>query len=163
MRISTDGFIDIRAHVKVRTPGIHDFKVEPMPEAEAMAFLLSHSFPGYRRIVRPLSPRERRALKRASWADLVNERMSIVDRVWRDITAPVSPPSDPEEPELVQIVRMDGEWDVFPVHPQMIECGIMHRRRQAMGNRPSYEPDEASGSGNHRSSPSEWSCSRKPG
>ncbi len=86
MRISTDGFIDIRTHTKVRTPGLHEVKLDPMPEAEAVAFLLSHSFPGHRRIVRPLSPRERIALKRASWADSVNERMSIVDRVWRDIT-----------------------------------------------------------------------------
>ena len=76
MRISTDGFIDIRTTVKVRTPGLHNVKIDPMPEAEAVAFLLSHSFPGHRRIVRPLTPRERIKLKRASWADSVSERMS---------------------------------------------------------------------------------------
>jgi len=115
MRISTDGFIDVRIHTKVRTPGNHEFEVDPMPEAEAMAFLLSHSFPGHRRIVRPLTPRERRKLKRASWADSVNDRMSLVDLVWRSITAPAFPPSNPEEPELVQVVRVEGEW-AYPIY-----------------------------------------------
>ncbi len=41
MRISTDGFIDLRA-TKVRTPGdhMHDHDLDPVPEAEAVAFLL---------------------------------------------------------------------------------------------------------------------------
>jgi hypothetical protein len=124
MRISTDGFIDIRMHTKVRTPGIYDVKLDPMPEAEAVAFLLSHSFPGHRRIVRPLTPRERRALKRASWADSVGERMSAVDRIWRDITAPVPSPSDPEEPELIQIVRVEGEW-AYPIYLAGVETRVM--------------------------------------
>ena len=124
MRISTDGFIDISTHTKVRTPGFHEIKMDPMPEAEAVSFLLSHSFPGYRRIVRPLTPRERRALKRASWADSVNERMSIVDRVWRDITTPVHPPSDQDNPELVQIVRVEGEW-AYPIYLAGVETRVM--------------------------------------
>jgi len=126
MRISTDGFIDIRTHTKVRTPGVYEIKIDPMPEAEAVAFLLSHSFPGHRRIVRPLSARDRRALKRASWADSVNERMSIVDRVWREISAPVPPPSDPEEPELIQIVRVQGEW-TYPIYLAGVETRVMPR------------------------------------
>jgi hypothetical protein len=124
MKISTDGFIDIRTYTKVRTPGIHEIRMDPMPETEAVAFLLSHSFPGHRRIVRPLTARERRALKRASWADSVNERMSIVDRVWRDITRPVHSPSDPEVPELIQIVRVEGEW-AYPIYLAGVETRVM--------------------------------------
>jgi len=124
MRISTDGFIDIRMHTKIRTPGANEIKMDPMPEAEAVAFLLSHSFPGHRRIVRPLTQRERRGLKRASWADSVGERMSIVDRVWRDITAPVPSPLNEDEPELVQIVRVTGEW-VYPIYLHGVETRVM--------------------------------------
>ncbi|MCJ7629306.1 MAG: hypothetical protein MUO50_13080 [Longimicrobiales bacterium] len=126
MRISTDGFIDIRTHTKIRTPGLHEVRLDPMPEAEAVAFLLSHSFPGHRRIVRPLSSRERIALKRASWADSVNERMAVVDRVWRDITRPVPPPFDQEEPELIQIVRVEGEW-AYPIYLAGVETRVMPR------------------------------------
>ena len=126
MRISTDGFIDLRTHMKVRTPGIYEAKMDPMPEAEAMAFLLSHSFPGHRRIVRPLTSRERMALKRASWAVSVNERMSIVDRVWREITRPVPSPSGPDEPELIQIVRVEGEW-AYPIYLAGVETQVMPR------------------------------------
>ncbi len=126
MRISTDGFIDIRRHTKVRTPGFYEVEFDPMPEVEAMAFLLSHSFPGHRRIVRPLSSRERRRLKRASWADSVNERMSLVDRVWRDISTPIPPPSDPDEPELVQIVRVEGGW-AYPLYLAGVETRVLPR------------------------------------
>ena len=124
MRISTDGFIDLRAYSKVRTPGYHEVEMDPMPEVEAMAFLLSHSFPGHRRIVRPLTLRERKKLKRASWADSINERMSLVDLVWRAITSPVPPPSDPEEPELIQIVRVEGEW-AYPIYLAGVETRVM--------------------------------------
>ena len=124
MKISTDGFIDIRASHKIRTPGFYEVDLDPMPEAEAMAFLLSHSFPGYRRIVRPLSQRERMKLRRASWADSVNERMCLVDRVWRDVTTPVPPPADPEEPELIQVVRVEGEW-AYPIYLAGVETRVM--------------------------------------
>ena len=124
MRISTDGFTDIRTTVKVRTPGLHNVRIDPMPEAEAVAFLLSHSFPGHRRIVRPLTPRERIKLKRASWADSVSERMCLVDRVWRDITSPVPSPLDPEEPELVQIVSVEGGW-AYPIYLAGVETRVM--------------------------------------
>ena len=124
MRISTDGFIDFRTSVKVRTPGYHEAKMDPMPEAEAMAFLLSHSFPGHRRIVRPLTQRERMKLKRASWADSVNERMCLVDRVWRDITTPVPSPADPDVPELVQVVSVEGAW-AYPIYLAGVETRVM--------------------------------------
>ena len=115
MRISTDGFIDVRDHRRVRTPGAFEVELDPMPEAEAVAFLLSHSFRGHRRIVRPMTARERRKLRRASWADSINERMSLLDQVWRGITKAVPPPRKASEPELVQIVRIDDEWS-FPIY-----------------------------------------------
>jgi hypothetical protein len=124
MRISTDGFIDIADYRRVRTPGYYEVKMDPMPEAEAVAFLLSHSFPGHRRIVRPLTPRERMRLKRASWADSINERMSLLDQVWRGITKPVSPPRDQEKPELVQVVRVEGEW-AYPIYLDGTETRVL--------------------------------------
>jgi hypothetical protein len=132
MRISTDGFIDVRSSTKIRTPGYYEVEMDPMPEAEAMSFLLSHSFPGHRRIVRPLTHRERMRLKRASWADSVNERMSLVDRVWRDITTPVPPPLDPEEPELVQVVRVEGEW-AYPLYLAGVETRVLPTGGTPMG------------------------------
>lgn len=115
MRISTDGFIDVRDHRRVRTPGFFEVQTDPMPEAEAVAFMLSHSFPGHRRIVRPLTPRERAKLRVASWADSINERMGLLDNVWRGITKAVPSPLDPANPELVQVVRVDGEW-AYPIY-----------------------------------------------
>ena len=104
MRIAPVGYIDLSDARHVRTPGLHTDTVEPVPEEEALAFLLSHSFSGHRRIARPLSVEERRRIRLAIWADSVSERMVLIDRVWRAITVPVSPPKDPSEPELVQIV-----------------------------------------------------------
>ena len=115
MRISADGFIDLRDKTRVRTPGYHEVKADPMPETEAVAFLLSHSFPGHRRIVRSLTSRERARLRMASWADSISERMSLLDKVWRGITRPVPSPMDPTTPELVQIVRVDGDW-AYPIY-----------------------------------------------
>ncbi|MEX2467649.1 MAG: hypothetical protein WD995_12120 [Gemmatimonadota bacterium] len=105
MRIATDGYIDLSDTRRVRTPGIHTETVEPVPEGEALAFLLSHSFPGHRRVVRPLSVEERRRIRLALWADSVSERMALVDRVWRAITVSVPGPKNPSEPELIQIIR----------------------------------------------------------
>lgn len=104
MRIHADGYIDLRDPRRVRTPGLVQKEVEPSPEDEAVSFLLSHAFPGHRKIVRPLSTNHRRRIRLARWADSVQERMNLVDRVWRDITEPVLPPSDPDTPELVQVV-----------------------------------------------------------
>lgn len=115
MKISTDGFIDIRDHRRIRTPGYFEDDMDPMPEAEAVAFLLSHSFPGHRRIVRPMTPRERTRLRMASWADSINQRMALLDKVWRGITKAVPSPLDPNTPELIQIVRVDGEW-AYPIY-----------------------------------------------
>jgi hypothetical protein len=105
MRIATDGYIDLTDARHVRTPGIHVDNVLPAPEGEALAFLLSHDFPGHRRIVRPMSEDERKRIALARWADSVSERMAIVDRVWRAITIPVSPPSRTDKPQLVQVLR----------------------------------------------------------
>jgi hypothetical protein len=115
MRISADGFIDLRDKTRVRTPGYHEVNADPMPETEAVAFLLSHSFPGHRKIVRSLTSRERARLRMASWADSINERMSLLDKVWRAITRPVPSPMDPTTPELAQIVRVDGDW-AYPIY-----------------------------------------------
>jgi hypothetical protein len=115
MRISADGFIDLRDKPKIRTPGYYEVRADPMPEAEAIAFLLSHSFPGHRKIVRPPTPRERARLRVASWADSVSERMSLLDKVWRGMTRSVPSPRDPSTPELVQIVRVDGDW-AYPIY-----------------------------------------------
>lgn len=115
MRISTDGFIDVRDHRRVRTPGFFETNTDPMPEAEAVAFLLSHSFRGHRKIVRPMTSRERGKLRLASWAGSINERMALLDKVWRGITREVPPPMDPAGPELVQIVRVDGDW-AYPIY-----------------------------------------------
>jgi hypothetical protein len=109
MRVATDGYIDIRDERRVRTPGFHDDSVEPMPEGEALAFLLSHSFPGHRRMVRSLSTAERRQIRLAAWADSVSERMALVDRVWRAITEPMVPLAGHDGPQFVQVVQY-GHW-----------------------------------------------------
>jgi hypothetical protein len=85
-----------------------------MPEGEALAFLLSHSFPGHRRMVRALTHDQRSRIRLAAWADSVSERMSLVDRIWRAVTEPVLPPSNPGEPELVQVVQLGG-W-AYPIY-----------------------------------------------
>lgn len=114
MRIATDGYIDLTDARHVRTPGAHTDNVEPLPEGEALSFLLSHDFPGHRRVVRPLSLEECKRMALARWADSVSERMAIVDRVWRAITVPVQAPSNPAEPELIQILRFrDRDYPLY--------------------------------------------------
>lgn len=113
MRISTDGFIDTRDSRRVRTPGLHADSVDPMPEGAALAFLLTHNFPGHRRIVRSMTVDERRRIQLAAWADSVSERMALVDRVWRAITEPVVPPVDAREPQVIQVVQF-GPW-AYPI------------------------------------------------
>ena len=114
MRIAADGYIDLRDSRRVRTPGFHDPGVEPVPEAEAIAFLLSHSFRGHRRVIRPMSVDERKRIRLALWADSVSERMTLVDRVWRAITEPVMPPANKQGPHLVQVIRY-GNW-AYPLY-----------------------------------------------
>ena len=114
MRVAADGYIDISDRRRVRTPGYHDHGVEPVPEEEAIAFLLSHAFRGHRRIVRSLSLAERKRIRLALWADSVSERMSLVDRVWRAITEPINPVSTVDGPQLIQVVRF-GDW-AYPLY-----------------------------------------------
>ena len=115
MRVAADGYIDLRDTRRVRTPGYHnDQSLDPVPEAEAVAFLLSHSFRGHRRVVRPLTVQERKRIRLALWADSVSERMTLVDRVWRSITEPVMPPAQKRGPQLIQVIRY-GEW-AYPLY-----------------------------------------------
>lgn len=114
MRIAADGFIDVRDGRRVRTPGLHNEEIRPVPEGEALSFLFSHSFPGHRRVVRGLTEGERRRIRLAMWADSVSERMSLVDRIWRAITEAVLPPQDPDVPELLQVVELHGwAWPIY--------------------------------------------------
>jgi len=114
MRIATDGYIDLTDARHVRTPGAYVESAEPVPEGEALAFLLSHSFPGHRRVVRPLSLEDRRRIHLALWADSVAERMAMVDRVWRGITAPVSGPTLKTGPQLIQILSFrEHRWPLY--------------------------------------------------
>jgi hypothetical protein len=114
MRVAADGYLDLSDGRRVRTPGYHDHRLEPVPEEEAIAFLLSHSFRGHRRIVRPLSLEERKRIRLALWADSVSERMTLVDRVWRSITEAVAPPMGTNAPKLIQVVRY-GTW-AYPLY-----------------------------------------------
>lgn len=104
MKIHADGYIDLRSTRKVNTPGA-DVDVQPTPEDEAVAYLLSHAFPGHRKVVRTLSEGHRRRIRLARWADSVTDRMDLLDRVWRAITQPVLPPESPDTPELIQVLR----------------------------------------------------------
>lgn len=113
MRVSADGFIDVSDGRRVRTPGNHNTVVEPLPEAEALSFLLSHSFPGHRRVIRGLTLGECRMMRMAGWADSVSERMALVDRVWRCITEPASAPTSGRA-QLVQVIQLGG-W-AYPIY-----------------------------------------------
>lgn len=115
MRIAADGFMDLSDKRRVKTPGTRDTGIEAMPEAEALSFLLSHSFPGHRRVVRGLTETDRKNLRLALWADSVQVRMAYIDRVWRNITEPVPPPSDFTRPELIQVIHYGGVW-AYPLY-----------------------------------------------
>lgn len=132
MRIAADGYLDISDGRRVRTPGYYDHGVEAVPEAEALSFLLSHSFPGHRRIVRALSDQERKRIRLALWADSVSERMALVDRVWRSITEQVPAPVNAAEPQLVQVIRFEG-W----AYPLYLEDG--YTRVTPLGGLPSKD------------------------
>lgn len=114
MRVAADGYIDLSDGRRVRTPGYYDHRVDPAPEAEALSYLLSHTFPGHRRVTRPLRLEERKRVRLAMWAESVSERMTLVDRVWRAITVSVSPPRNPDEPELIQVVQFEI-W-AYPIY-----------------------------------------------
>lgn len=114
MRVAADGYIDLQDSRRVKTPGYYDHAVEPVPEAEAVAFLLSHSFRGHRRVIRPMSVEERKRIRLALLADSVSERMTLVDRVWRSITEQVMPMAVQQGPQLIQVVRY-GDW-AYPLY-----------------------------------------------
>ena len=96
-------------------PGNYEVAVDPAPVAEALAFLLSHSFPGHRRVIRSMNEADRKLIQLAMWADSVNERMGLVDRVWRRITEAATPPNNQERPELIQVVRYGSAW-AYPIY-----------------------------------------------
>jgi hypothetical protein len=104
-RLCADGYIDLRDTRRVRTPGAFDSRIEPADESNAVDFLLSHAFPGHRRVIRPLSVSDRRQLRLAMWANSVQERMNLADRVWRSITEPVAPPPEGHPRMLLQVLR----------------------------------------------------------
>lgn len=118
MRFATDGFLDTRDDTFVRTPGLHDEEtLDPLPEREALGFLLSHAFSGPRTVARPLSLQNRRTLRRAMWTESVNKRMNLVDRVWREISqpAPNGGPGSSDQPQLLQVVLYGDEW-AYPLY-----------------------------------------------
>jgi hypothetical protein len=110
MRICTDGYLDLRDQKYVRMPGLYEPDVEPMSTRDAVAFLLSHTFPGHRRVTRTLTTTHRTRLRLASWSDSVSERMGMVDRVWREITEPADSPADPSTPEMAQVLHIGHDW-----------------------------------------------------
>ena len=114
-RIHADGFLDISDRRRVRTPGNYKVRVDPAPDSEALAFLLSHTFPGHRKVVRSMTVSDRKQIRLAMWADSVNERMNLVDRIWRRITEPVVPGKASTRPKLVQVVRYGSSW-AYPLY-----------------------------------------------
>ena len=135
MRIATDGYIDCRDGRRVRTPGLYSDSIEPMPAGEALAFLLSHSFPGHRRMVRSLTTEQRRRIRLAAWADSVSERMALVDRIWRAVTESILPPANPGEPELIQVVQLGG-W-AYPIYLDGSVTRVMPHGGSPVGELPS--------------------------
>ena len=140
MRFATDGFLDCRESGRVRMPGAYDEEMDALPERRALSFLLSHSFPGPRTIVRALSEANRKTLRRAQLADSVNHRMNLVDRVWREITEPAYGVAPSEEPQLLQIVMYGDLWayplylvgDRMEVAPEGgLPVGKLQRRKKA--------------------------------
>ncbi|MDH3223673.1 MAG: hypothetical protein OEO23_08145 [Gemmatimonadota bacterium] len=114
MRIAADGYIDLGDY-RVRTPGRHEERFDPLPLGEGLAFLFSHTFRGHRRVVRAPSEWELSYLQHALWADSLSDRMDQVDRVWRAITEAVTPPSNLARPRLIQVVEFGGSW-AYPIH-----------------------------------------------
>ena len=114
-RVHADGFLDISDRRRVRTPGNHVVRVEPARDGEALAFLLSHTFPGHRKVVRSMTVSDRKQIQLAIWADSVTERMGLVDRVWRRITEPITPGKISTRPKLVQVVSYGTSW-AYPLY-----------------------------------------------
>ena len=64
-RVHADGYLGISDRRRVRTPGNHEIRVDPAPDAEALAFLLSHTFAGHRKIVRSMNVSDRKQIQLA--------------------------------------------------------------------------------------------------
>ncbi len=62
-----------------------------------------------------MSETDRRKIQIAIYADSVSERMTLVDRVWRDITEPVDPPKRQDKPQLIQVIRYGNKW-AYPLY-----------------------------------------------
>ncbi len=114
-RVHADGFLDISDRRRVRTPGNHVLRVDPARDGEALAFLLSHTFPGHRKVVRSMTVSDRKQIQLAMWADSVSERMGLVDRIWRRITEPITPGKISTRPKLVQVVCYGTSW-AYPLY-----------------------------------------------
>ena len=114
-RVHADGFLDISDRRRVRTPGNHTIRVDPARDGEALAFLLSHTFPGHRKVVRSMTVSDRKQIQLAMWADSVSERMGLVDRIWRRITEPISLGKVFARPKLIQVVHYGTTW-AYPLY-----------------------------------------------
>ena len=114
MRIAADGYIDLGDY-RVRTPGRHQERFDPLPLDEGLSFLFSHSFRGHRMVVRAPSEWELSYLQHGLWADTIADRMDPVDRVWRAITEPFTPPVGLTKPKLIQVVEYADSW-AYPIH-----------------------------------------------
>ena len=114
-RVHADGFLDISDRRRVRTPGNHEIRVDPAPDTEVLAFLLSLTFPGHRKIVRSITVSDRKQIQLAMWANSVSERMGLVDRISRRITEPIAPGQTSGRPKLVQVVRYGTSW-AYPLY-----------------------------------------------
>ena len=114
-RVHADGFLDISDRRRVRTPGNHVLRVDPARDGEALAFLLSHTFPGHRKVVRSMTVSDLKQIQLAMWADSVSERMGLVDRIWRRITEPITPGTISNQPKLVQVVCYGTSW-AYPLY-----------------------------------------------
>jgi hypothetical protein len=58
---------------------------------------------------------DRKQIQLAMWADSVNERMNLVDRIWRRITDPIAPGRVSARPKLIQVVRYGTSW-AYPLY-----------------------------------------------
>ena len=114
MRIAADGYVDLGDY-RVRTPGRHQERFDPLPLGEGLAFLFSHSFRGHRTVVRAPTEWELSYLQHGLWSETISDRMDQVDRVWRAITEPAPAPTNLERPQLVQVVEYADTW-AYPVH-----------------------------------------------
>ena len=65
--------------------------------------------------MRSMTVSDRKQIRLAMWADSINERMGLVDRIWRRITDPLTPHKHLARPKLIQVVRYGDEW-AYPLY-----------------------------------------------